>query len=185
MSSASSSSFNAEFNSAHSGVETAAGADLSFGNNALAASSSSSFESANFGSDQQTNAGYSGVQTTEGVGVTSDFSSSYNASQGATVAEGYSGSFDVNQSASLGDNVSSSFESNSFGSQDGETGLSGAAFLNGSASGFTGFGVSSSGSNGDANDPSFNAFRAADLNNDGALDANEFRQFLSRQLRLQ
>ena len=95
------------------------------------------------------------VESSEGVGVTSDLSLSYNASQNATAAEGFS---------------ASSFESNSFGLQGGDSGFST------SAHGFN---------NDDDSDPATVAFRAADLNKDGALDANEFRQFLSAHLRSQ
>ena len=136
VTSASSSSFNAEFASGSSGLE-AAGADAGL--------SVSSFDGTSYGLDQTANASFSGVETT--------------------------------QSAGLGGEFSSAYESSSLSSQY----AVGTAIGGASSSGYD----SAAAINTNGSDPATAAFLAADLNKDGSLDPNEFRQFLSAQLRNQ
>ncbi|CAF1077262.1 unnamed protein product [Rotaria sordida] len=121
---ASSSSYNADFVSANSGIETAG-----------AAGSTSAFDSSNY-AGQQVGAGFSGYESVQG--------------------------------GSIGGLVSP-YEANSFSSQ----GI--AAYSDSNPSGYQNYNIST-GSNIDLANA---AFKTADLNKDGSLDSNEFRQFIS------
>jgi hypothetical protein len=135
-------------------VETAGGVDISSGGNGGA--SASSFETSSYTSGQQGNASLSGFESGQGVGFAGDFSSSYESN--SVSAEGGNAGF---AAAGFGGSSASGYESNS-GSVGGVSGVSGI-------------------NNGNI-DPAIAAFTAADLNKDGGLDPNEFRQFLSTQL---
>lgn len=90
--------------------------------------------------------------------------------------------FDASQGATLGGGgYAQSFDRASFSSQGARGTSPGGDFVGASASGYEGYNVSGGGLNLDESDPALIAFNEADLNKDGTLDPNEFRQFLSSQ----
>ena len=106
------------------------------------------------------------------VGSPSTFDTSgYGGQQGTTDF----GNFETGQSGNIG-GFTSAYDASTFSSQGG--GGSGTLHGDTSASGYQSY----SGSTGSNIDIANAAFNAADLNKDGLIDANEFRQFLGSQL---
>jgi hypothetical protein len=75
-----------------------------------------------------------------------------------------------------------SYDSSSFLSQGGNAAYGGAEIGGTSTSGYESYNTSTGGINSSVVDPAIVAFHAADLNKDGALDTNEFGQFISANL---
>ncbi len=105
----------------------------------------------------------SGLEATAGASPSSYESSNYGAQQGASSFSG----FESAQGGSGG--FGSSYDSSSFALQGG------AGLGDAHASGYQNYNASSGGNIDLAN----TAFNAADINRDGSIDPNEFRQFLT------
>jgi hypothetical protein len=151
-------------------------------------------QSADGGDFTGNGAGYGG-ETNEFTGGAFDYSATGDVGTAASPAHSLnrsrSGSqhrnasfsaFDATQTNGMVDNgYGSTFSRGSVASQGARLNSPGADFVGASASGYESYNASGSGLNGDDNDPATIAFNEADLNKDGTLDPNEFRQFLSAQ----
>ncbi len=183
---------NAEFNSASSGIETIGG-DVD--------GSTSPFGSSVYGGSQQANAGFSGFESAQaasqhgnasfssfesaqavGQQENADFSGFQSAQDAGQQRNASFSGFESAQGAGLAGGFPSSFESSSFSSQNSDAGFGRAQFGGASASGYENYGVSANIFNNNGGDPITAAFIAADLNRDGVLDVNEFRQFLTSHI---
>jgi hypothetical protein len=129
------------------------------------------------------------VETAGGVDISSGGNGGASASsfETSSYTSGQQGNaslsgFESGQGVGFAGDFSSSYESNSVSAEGGNAGFAAAGFGGSSASGYESNSGSVSGVNNGNIDPAIAAFTAADLNKDGGLDPNEFRQFLSTQL---
>ncbi|CAF1654341.1 unnamed protein product [Adineta ricciae] len=196
----SSTSLNAEYNSASSavgatsGIDLASGtADLTSGGVDLTAGVEHSNGSADFSasgaefSGEGIDYGTAGVDfsATGDIGTAASPAHSLNRSRSGSQHRNASFSaFDATQGSTIGGNgygATASFERTSFASQGARMQSPGADFVGASASGYESYSSATGGVTLGDNDPATIAFNEADLNKDGTLDPNEFRQFLSAQ----
>ncbi|UJR31887.1 hypothetical protein I4U23_019361 [Adineta vaga] len=177
----SSTSLNGEFNSASSAVGATSGIDLASGTADLT-SGASAAEYTGEGVDYAT--GGADFSATGDIGTAASPAHSLNRSRSGSQHRNASFSaFDPTQGSTIGGNGygATSYERASFASQGARMASPGADFVGASASGYESYNATTGGVSLDDNDPATIAFNEADLNKDGTLDPNEFRQFLSSQ----
>ncbi|CAF4199163.1 unnamed protein product [Rotaria sp. Silwood2] len=135
------------------------------------------------GSSTSFNAGFAGIggsgfETMSGdLGGSASSFESFGYNGGLQGSASFSG-LEATQGAGLAQDFSSSYETGSTAFQGGNMAYGGAG-----ASEYEGYNGSSGNIQINSMDSVAAAFRAADINKDGTLDVNEFRQFLSSQLK--
>lgn len=190
-------SVNGDYGSAGSGVGLTNGADLANGTTDLTSGVdlNGGIEQSAVGGEYTGNGGEYGGESADFSAGGFDYSGTGDVATAASPAHSLnrsrSGSqhrnasfsaFDATQANGLADNgYGSSFARGSVASQGARLTSPGADFGGASASAYESYNTSAGGLNVDDQDPATIAFNEADLNKDGTLDPNEFRQFLSAQ----
>ncbi|CAF1085682.1 unnamed protein product [Adineta steineri] len=127
--------------------------------------------------------GFDTTQVTGGSHRNSTVAGGFETAQtsgGSHRASNFTG-FDATQASGVEGFPSTYERGTSFASQSGRVQSPGADFVGASASGYESYNGTSGGAHSEDSDPATIAFNEADLNKDGTLDPNEFRQFLSAQ----